>query len=163
LKAKILTTRSVVFLTYPPNTAQKSEKQEKGFNLLYEIQAKVGGAEIFEPFMPAYFNNFRFKSVTTDEFKDFLYKWFTEKHGESIREKLDGVDWNGWLYGRGMPPVTPKFDTSLATPAYDLVKRWSHAASTKANPKDLHFNKTDLKGWFAGQICIPPIYAWSKE
>jgi leukotriene-A4 hydrolase len=139
-----------------PN-CNKPNKQEKGFNLLYEIQARVGGAEIFEPFMPAYFSNFRIKSITTDEFKNFLYKWFTEKHGESMANKLDEIDWMGWLYGRGMPPVTPKFDMTLAAPAYDLAKRWSHAASKKANPNDLDFKKSDLKGWFAGQICKLPI------
>lgn len=146
-------THSAVFLTsvlYNSN----SDQQEKGFNLLYEIQARVGGAEVFEPFMPAYFSNFRFKSVTTDEFKDFLYSWFTENYGESMKKKLDAVDWKGWLYGHGMPPVTPKFDMTLATPAYNLAKQWCQAASKNSNPKDLDFKMSDLKGWFAGQICI---------
>ena len=103
--------------------------------------------------MPAYFTHFRFKSLTTAEFIEFLYKWFTEKHGESMKEKLDSIDWDAWLYGRGMPPVTPKFDMTLATSANDLAERWSHAASKSANPNDLDFKKSDLKGWFAGQIC----------
>lgn len=70
-----------------------------------------------------------------------------------MKKKLDDVHWQGWLYGRGMPPVTPKFDMTLATPAYDLAKRWSHAAATNTSPKDLDFKKSDLKGWFAQQIC----------
>ena len=121
---------------------------------MYEIQAKVGGAKIFEPFIPAYFSHFRFKSVTTTEFKEFLYSWFIEKHGQEMKNNLDSVDWEGWLNGRGMPPVTPKFDMTLATPAYDLAKRWSQAAAKNADPKDLNFKKSDLKGWFAQQICI---------
>lgn len=107
--------------------------------------------------MPAYFSHFRFKSVTTAEFKAFLYSWFIQKYGESMKERLDGVDWQGWLYGRGMPPVTPKFDMTLAVPAYDLAKRWSHAASKNTNPNDLDFKKSDLKGWFAQQICKLPV------
>jgi leukotriene-A4 hydrolase len=103
--------------------------------------------------MPAYFSHFRYKSLSTEQFKDFLYKWFTGKHGEEMKEKLDSVDWEKWLHGRGMPPVTPKFDMTLATPAYGLAKKWSHAASTHSKPKDLDFKKSDLKGWFAGQIC----------
>lgn len=145
-------TRSAVFLTSLLHPFYSNE-QEKGFNLLYEIQVKVGGAKVFEPFMPAYFSHFRFKSITTAEFKAFLYSWFIEKHGESMKQKLDEIDWERWLYGRGMPPVTPKFDMTLATPAYDLAKRWSRAASTNTNPNDLDFKKSDLKGWFAQQIC----------
>lgn len=105
--------------------------------------------------MPAYFSHFRFKSLTTAEFKDFLYTWFISKHGKEMEKKLDSIDWNGWLYGRGMPPVTPKFDMTLATPAYELANRWAHAASKSSDPKDLDFKQTDLKGWFAGQICTP--------
>jgi hypothetical protein len=107
--------------------------------------------------MPAYFTHFRYKSLSTDQFKDFLYKWFIDKHGEEMKKKLDSVDWEKWLYGRGMPPVTPKFDMTLATPAYELARKWSHAASANTNPKDLDFKKSDLKGWFAGQICTPPL------
>ena len=74
-----------------------------------------------------------------------------------MKKNLDSVDWEGWLYGRGMPPVTPKFDMTLATPAYDLAKRWSLAAAKDTDPQDLDFTKSDLKGWFAQQICISPL------
>jgi leukotriene-A4 hydrolase len=125
--------------------------------LLYEIQKVVGGAKVFEPFMPAYFTHFRFKSLGTDDFKVFLYKWFTEKYGEEMKTKLDEIDWKTWLYGKGMPPVTPKFDMTLATPAYSLAKRWAEASSKDINPIDLPFQASDLKGWFAGQICTPQL------
>lgn len=105
--------------------------------------------------MPAYFSHFRFKSVTTADFKKFLYSWFTDKYGHEMEKKLDSIDWETWLYGRGMPPVTPKFDMTLATPAYDLANRWAQAASKSSDPKDLNFKQSDLKGWFAGQICTP--------
>ena len=91
--------------------------------------------------------------MTTADFKKFLYSWFSDKYGKEMEKKLDSIDWEGWLYGRGMPPVTPKFDMSLATPAYDLANRWAEAASKSSDPKDLDFKQSDLKGWFAGQIC----------
>jgi leukotriene-A4 hydrolase len=121
---------------------------------LYEIQNKVGGAEIFEPFMPAYFSHFRFKALSTIEFQDFLYSWFIEKYGESMKEKLDSIDWEKWLYGRGMPPVTPKFDNSRAIPPHNLAKRWQEASENNVEVSKLDFKSTDLKGWSAGQICI---------
>jgi leukotriene-A4 hydrolase len=103
--------------------------------------------------MPAYFDHFMFKSLTTYEFKEFLYNWFITNRGEELKAKLDEIDWDAWFYGRGMPPVTPKFDLTLATPAYDLAKAWAKAASDDADPDDLTFKKDDLKDWFAGQIC----------
>ena len=149
---KIQMMLSAVSLTFVPIDVIFDNK-EKGFNLLYEIQRVVGGAKVFEPFMAAYFTHFRFKSLTTDDFKAFLYRWFTQTFGQRMKEKLDEIDWKTWLYGRGMPPVTPKFDMTLATPAYDLAKCWSDAYSKDLNPIDLPFNASDLKGWFAGQIC----------
>ena len=139
---------------YVPLFNESTNEQEKGFNLLYEIQSKVGGAQVFEPFMPAYFSHFRFKSLSTVEFKDFLYSWFINEHGDDMKRRLDAVDWDKWLHNRGMPPVTPQFDMTLATPPYDLAKRWSKAASENRDPESLGFMKSDLKGWFAGQICI---------
>jgi leukotriene-A4 hydrolase len=110
--------------------------------------------------MPAYFSHFRNKSLTTAEFKDFLYKWFTEKHGEDMRQKLDEIAWKEWLYGRGMPPVYPHFDASLAAPAYDLAVRWAEAGSKNTDPADLDFKKTDLQGWFAQQIGFSLLIFW---
>ena len=114
----------------------------------------MGGPQIFEPFMPAYFSHFRYKSLSTNEFMDFLYSWFIENHGESMRKKLDAVEWNKWLYGRGMPPVTPQFDMTLATPCYNLATRWTKAAAENEDPQKLDFKKSDIENWIAGQLCM---------
>lgn len=34
---------------------------------------------VFEPFLLAYIEKFKFCSLTTEEWKDFLYQYFTEK------------------------------------------------------------------------------------
>jgi len=74
-----------------------------------------------------------------------------------MKVKLAEIDWNAWLYGRGMPPVAPAFDSTLATPAYTLAKRWTDAAAEDVDPGKLDFSAKDLKGWFAGQICMSPL------
>ena len=71
-----------------------------------------------------------------------------------MKKKLDEIDWDNWFYGKGMPPVTPKFDITLATPAYKLAEAWAKAAADNLDPSDLEFKKDDLNGWIAGQICI---------
>jgi len=35
--------------------------------------------DIFEPFLKAYVNEFKFKSITTDDWKQFLYRFFDDK------------------------------------------------------------------------------------
>ena len=35
--------------------------------------------EVFEPFLKAYVNEFKYKSITTNDWKGFLYKFFDDK------------------------------------------------------------------------------------
>jgi len=35
--------------------------------------------DVFEPFLKAYVEEFKFKSITTDDWKQFLYKFFDDK------------------------------------------------------------------------------------
>jgi len=35
--------------------------------------------DVFEPFLKAYVNEFKYKSITTDDWKQFLYKFFDDK------------------------------------------------------------------------------------
>jgi leukotriene-A4 hydrolase len=70
-----------------------------------------------------------------------------------MKIKLEEIDWNAWLYDKGMPPIVPKFDTTLADPAYALASQWAKAVATDIDPSELEFAVTDLRGWFAGQIC----------
>lgn len=35
--------------------------------------------DIFEPFLKAYVEEYKFKSVSTDDWKQFLYKFFDDK------------------------------------------------------------------------------------
>lgn len=35
--------------------------------------------DVFEPFLKAYIDEFKFKSISTDDWKQFLYKFFDDK------------------------------------------------------------------------------------
>lgn len=100
-----------------PDDAFSTVPYEKGFNLLYLIE-KIVGKEKFDLFIPAYFREFRFKSLDTFQFIDYLFDFFKE---DAV--KLDQIEWKKWLYEPGMPPVDPKFDTTLAQACYDLAKK----------------------------------------
>ena len=85
-----------------PDDSFSSVPYEKGYNLLRQIEKTVGGPSKFEPFIPVYFENFRYKSLDTQTFKEFLYDYFCKTQGETGKERLDSIDWNMWLNGDGM-------------------------------------------------------------
>lgn len=85
-----------------PDDSFSSVPYEKGFNFLYYIQKIVGGSLIFEPYMKAHVKNFIGKSITTQDWKDFLYSYMETNHGPEMKAKLDSIDWNSWLYAPGM-------------------------------------------------------------
>jgi len=39
----------------------------------------VDAADVFEPFLKAYVEEFKYKSINTDDWKQFLYKFFHDK------------------------------------------------------------------------------------
>jgi leukotriene-A4 hydrolase len=59
-------------------------------------------AEVFDPFLRAYINKFKYKAIVTDDLKKFLYEYFPNN------SQLKEVDWKEWLFKPGMPPVIPK-------------------------------------------------------
>ncbi|KAJ8245562.1 hypothetical protein GJAV_G00272100 [Gymnothorax javanicus] len=102
--------------------AFSSVPYEKGFALLYHLEQLMGGPEVFMGFVKSYIQLFAYSSVTTEQWKDYLYTYFKDKV-----DVLNTVDWEGWMFSPGMPPVTPQYDTTLADACIALCKRWVQA------------------------------------
>ncbi|KAI8344449.1 peptidase family M1-domain-containing protein [Chlamydoabsidia padenii] len=134
-----------------PDDYFSSVPYEKGFNLLYHIEKVVGGGDIFEPFLKSYVGKFAGQSITTEQWKSYLYEYFEKTHGQALVDKLNTIDWNTWINGTGMPPVDPEFDTTLAKQCYDLADRWDKAR----NSTDLSgFSASDVETFSAGQKIV---------
>jgi leukotriene-A4 hydrolase len=124
---------------------------EKGFNFLYHIEKVVGGPAIFEPYMKAYVQNFASTSISTQDWKDFLFKYMEETHGQPMVDKLNTIDFDTWINKPGMPPVDPEFDTTLADACINLANRWDEARSSE----DLSsFSAKDIENFSAGQKIV---------
>lgn len=113
-----------------PDDAFSSVPYEKGFNLLYHLEQLVGGPEVFEPYMKAHIHHFAHKSISTEDWKSFLYTYMEQQHGAEKVKLLDSVEWERWLYAPGMPPVECHFDTSLSKACEELAKRWQQARNS---------------------------------
>ncbi|XP_012874414.1 PREDICTED: leukotriene A-4 hydrolase [Dipodomys ordii] len=126
-----------------PDVAYSSVPYEKGFALLFYLEQLLGGPEVFLGFLKAYVEKFSYKSITTDDWKNFLYSHFKDKV-----DVLNQVDWNAWLYSPGLPPVKPNYDMTLTNACIALSQRW-----ITAKEEDLSsFNAADLKDLSSHQL-----------
>jgi hypothetical protein len=100
-----------------PDDAFSSIPYEKGARFLLCLEQEVGRAR-FDPFMRAYMHRFRFTSITTEEFLDFLE---AELPGAAA-----AVHANAWLYEPGMPANAPLLQRSARLEAVtEIASAWS--------------------------------------
>uniref|UniRef100_A0A8P4K842 Peptidase M1 leukotriene A4 hydrolase/aminopeptidase C-terminal domain-containing protein n=1 Tax=Dicentrarchus labrax TaxID=13489 RepID=A0A8P4K842_DICLA len=126
-----------------PDDAFSSVPYEKGFALLYHLEELMGGPEVFMGFVKSYIQMFAYSSVTTDDWKNYLFTYFKDKV-----DILNKVDWNAWMFTPGMPPVKPQYDTTLADACIALAQRW-----IKAKDQDLSsFKSSDVKTLSSHQL-----------
>ncbi|ODV81024.1 leukotriene A-4 hydrolase 2 [Suhomyces tanzawaensis NRRL Y-17324] len=131
---------------------------EKGSNFLYHIELQVGGKEVFDKFIPHYYKKFRYTSLDTYQFVDTLYDFFSDKHAE-----LDAIDWEAWLYGSGMPPVIPDYDTTLVDQSYALAARWYQQITNGEGFNS--FSQTDVSDFSTDQsvVFLETLIAYNKK
>jgi leukotriene-A4 hydrolase len=58
------------------------------------VERTLGGLEVFLPYVKDYVSTYQGKSITTDIWKEHLFKYFREHGGEEKIKALDSVDWN---------------------------------------------------------------------
>ncbi|KAG5715728.1 Leukotriene A-4 hydrolase [Termitomyces sp. T112] len=135
-----------------PDSAYSSIPYEKGANFILHLERKLGGLEVFLPYVKDYVNTFIGKSITTEQWKRHLYGYW-EKHGGTEKIKiLDSIDWDAWFHGQGQDlPVEMEYDTSLAKEVYTLASDWD-AARSVSDVAQLKFKEADLKSLDSNQI-----------
>ncbi|XP_070157970.1 leukotriene A-4 hydrolase-like [Polyergus mexicanus] len=119
-----------------PDDAFSIVPYEKGHTFLFYLEQLLDGPEVFEPFLKSYLNTYKYKSIKTDIWKDYLYQYFSEEV-----ELLNSVEWDTWLHKPGMPLVIPDYDKTLATACTELAKLWIQWDDSTASP----FVKSDIE------------------
>jgi len=115
-------TKLVVDLTsVSPDDAFSSVPYIKGQTFLRYLEDLLGGPSSFEAFLRFYFNKYKYQSIRSDDFKATLYEYFKGKYENELAQ----VNWDLWLYGEGMPPIIPKYNTTLADVAHKHAKIWT--------------------------------------
>lgn len=124
-----------------PDEAFSSVPYEKGHTFLYYLESILGGPEVFDKFLHSYIDKYKYKSVDTTQWKEYLYEYFKDK-----RDVLDKVDWHAWLHTPGMPPVIPSYSRELVAVCEKLCARWVDPATDLAS-----FSADDLASFQPGQ------------
>ena len=105
------------------------------------------------PYVKSYFKAFYNRCVTTDEWRQHLYDFYSGS--PEITAKLNTIDWDAWLHGEGLElPVKMEYDTTLAEHAYALATRWIKVITAPGKAENEKFGANDIKGWNTNQIIV---------
>ena len=135
-------TNLVVNLTgVDPDDAFSVVPYEKGSAFLWYLEDLVGGPPVFEPFLKAYYEKFKFDSIDSFQFKEFFLNYFASE------AKTAQINWDDWFNKPGMPISKPNYDDSLAKVCIELKDKWVNWKESDPAP----FGKNDIKSLSSGQ------------
>ena len=77
------------------NVSFSSIPYEKGSEFLRYLEDTVGGEKVFDKFIKAYIDNFRYKCLDSYQFKDFFMNYFKDIDG--AKDVISSIDWDLWL------------------------------------------------------------------
>jgi hypothetical protein len=120
-----------------PDDVFSSIPYEKGARFLHCLEIEVGRAR-FDDFMRAYMRRFRFTSITTEEFLEFLE---AELPGAAARVRAPA-----WLYEPGMPAHASLLQRS---PKLEAVTAQASAWSSGRRP-----DAATLAGWSSTEMLL---------
>jgi len=119
-----------------PDDAFSSIPYEKGARFVYVLEHAVGRQQ-FDRFMRKYIQAFRFTSITSEEFLEFLEK---ELPGTAA-----AVNANDWLYQTGMPSNAPVFKSERLDELTAAANGF--AAGNQPDPKQ-------VKNWTPDELLV---------
>ncbi|KHN82421.1 Leukotriene A-4 hydrolase [Toxocara canis] len=121
-----------------PNDAFSMIYYEKGQVFLYYLEKRVGQEE-FDACYRDYLKKFAFKSVDSLMWKQHFVSFF-----KSRPQLLEDIDFDVWMYGRGMPPLKPDYDDSMQRECTEYAHTWvtNPDAQLRTNAEQLlrHYN-----------------------
>ncbi|XP_012939329.1 aminopeptidase B [Aplysia californica] len=99
--------RVVIDRGVDPDDTYNETPYEKGFCFLSYLCSLVGSVEVFDVFLKAYVDKFKYKSVLSEDFFDFFLEYFPRLRDEKVDEK-PGLEFVAtWLNKPGRSPYCP--------------------------------------------------------
>ncbi|QQS40901.1 MAG: M1 family metallopeptidase [Acidobacteriota bacterium] len=120
----------------------------KGALFLRHLELAVG-REDFDNFLKSYFEHFAFKSITTEQFKEYARENLVDK----FPDKVAMDDLNKWIDQPGLPPNAPQPESEAFKKVDEQLKSWTEG-TTKAS--DLQTQGWTTQEWLHFLGGIPP-------
>ncbi len=117
-----------------PDDGMTDLAYEKGYMFLL-LMEKTVGREKWDPFVKKYFDEFKFKSMTTEKFVDYIYANLFAKGSEEDKK----INMNAWIYGPGLP-------AGFSEPSSDRFNKVKQQANQYLTGK-LKVEKIDTSKW----------------
>ena len=99
----------------------------KGANFLFFLEDRFGRKD-FDPFLKDYFDTYAFKSVTTEDFLNYLNDNLRNKFPDAVSD----AEINAWVYGPGLPETARNPVSSAFVKVRDLQTAWLDGKTTAA-------------------------------
>ncbi len=119
-----------------PDDVFSSIPYEKGARFLVLLE-RTAGRKRFDAFIRRYIDTFRFTSITTEEFMDFV--------NQELPGVADQVDAQRWLYEPGMPPNAPVF----RSPQLEAVNALADGFAAGERPR-----AQQIEGWTPAEMLV---------
>ncbi|KAI5642896.1 peptidase family m1 domain-containing protein [Phthorimaea operculella] len=148
-------TKLVVNLTnLHPDEAISVVPNEKGYIFLRYLEDLIG-IEVFDLFIKSFVSHFAGKSLDTDDFKAYMYEFFSKDPAPII---LAQIDWDKWFYGTGMPPVIPQYDRWKMEQVDSLLYMISETPASMRHPDHVAgFSGEQFIQLLQGLLHMPPL------
>ena len=119
-----------------PDDVFSSIPYEKGARFLVLLE-RIAGRERFDAFIRSYIKKFRFTSITTEEFMDFV--------NQELPGVADEVGADEWLYQPGMPENAPVFRSSQLEALNELADGFADGSRPTA---------AQIEGWSPAEMLV---------
>ena len=109
------------FGTNDPDDGFSTVPYEKGYQFLIYIE-KLIGKDNFKEVMQKYIKKYRYKSVDHTAFKEVLEELIKEKFKNDGKKIIEEINWDKWLYEKGIPSYKVDFSSKYLKEAEKLAE-----------------------------------------
>lgn len=117
----------VDFTGRDPDEGVSDIAYEKGYSFIRTIEETVG-RDRFDEFLKKYFETYEFRSLTTEEFLDYLNKNLIKDD----KQVSDRININSWVYEPGLPSNIPPAVSANFTRIDTLLAEWRRTGNIDA-------------------------------
>lgn len=133
-----------------PDEILNAVQAEKGFQFLVYIEQLIGEA-IFEDFVIAFINTYKYQSVGVNEFEKYLVNFIYSKfESATAKEIYNKINFKAWLNEVGNPPVDIDFTNPSYSKAIAMAEEYiiNGGSKSPSNYKDFNSYSVNLKYLF---------------